>query len=420
MAAFLADSKELETLYQQYSRPLFALCYLHTGKASSAFALMRVALYDMALEEKRFVAAAASEEGFFRSVFQTCAYYHSQSRRAKRKLTVQETAGQPDSGQARAVLPFTVTDTLRGILRLSSLKKCMLYFSVGLQWSAEKIREVTDFTPRQTESRVASALKKLSVSRETARTALLSLDPGEAAERVWDMALFEMGEKDFTSAQRYRLFRRGMDNVIPYIALGVLLLCGFSWFAVDRGWLGAQPYVPSKAGTVTSPAPNTEDPLAESPAGPVEIFVPADGGFTRYTVRDVPPHWEQIVSQMVALGGAPEGTRLLRADLFSNDLVSMIDSSVTALVSQGDEHHLTLEFSQDAADAFADDTNFPLFQAMAATVAGRYQDFSPLTTLSFQSGGKELACSGKTAQDLLTEELTVTKTVEIGYREAAS
>mgnify|MGYP007027372861 CR=1 FL=1 len=53
-------------------------------------------------------------------------------------------------------------------------------------------------------------------------------------------------------------------------------------------------------------------------------------------------------------------------------------------------------------------------QAMAATFAAYTQG---LDRLSFRCQGEELTVNGKTAQDFLDGQLTITRTVETDYRE---
>ena len=54
-------------------------------------------------------------------------------------------------------------------------------------------------------------------------------------------------------------------------------------------------------------------------------------------------------------------------------------------------------------------------QAMAATIGGYYGD--SLEELSLRCQGEELTVNGKTAQDFLGGQLTVTRTGETDYRE---
>ncbi|MFR6277396.1 MAG: hypothetical protein ACLULM_00425 [Acutalibacter sp.] len=114
---------------------------------------------------------------------------------------------------------------------------------------------------------------------------------------------------------------------------------------------------------------------------------------------------------MVYVGGAPAGTTLLSANLDSGGTESSDGSTVTYTL--GDTLSLTLEFSQEAASLSGEEGERTL-QAMAATFAAYTQN---LDQLSFRCQGEELTVNGKTAQDFLDGQLTITRTVETDYRE---
>ena len=149
------------------------------------------------------------------------------------------------------------------------------------------------------------------------------------------------------------------------------------------------------------------EPLEE--LGPV--CKPEEGGFAEYIVHNTPYSPEDILRQMVYLGGAPAGTTLLSANLDSGGTESSDGSTVTYTL--GDTLSLTLEFSQEAASLSGEEGERTL-QAMAATFAAYTQG---LDRLSFRCQGEELTVNGKTAQDFLDGQLTITRTVETDYRE---
>ena len=118
---------------------------------------------------------------------------------------------------------------------------------------------------------------------------------------------------------------------------------------------------------------------------------------------------------MVYLGGAPAGTTLLSANLDSGGTESSDGSTVTYTL--GDTLSLTLEFSQEAASLSGEEGE-RMLQAMAATFAAyTAQTAGDVNQLSFRCQGEELTVNGKTAQDFLGGQLTVTRTVETDYRE---
>ena len=109
-------------------------------------------------------------------------------------------------------------------------------------------------------------------------------------------------------------------------------------------------------------------PVASQPAedygvGTAAVFRPEGDGYIRYDVTDCPLDPETLLRQMVALGGAPEGARVLSA--------------------RREGGCLTLELSEEAALAESRE----MMTAMSATFAAAYPE---LTELRLIAAGKEL------------------------------
>ena len=172
-----------------------------------------------------------------------------------------------------------------------------------------------------------------------------------------------------------------MDNAVPFLALGLIVLAAAAYLGVEQGWFTGRPYAPSAA--VES------QPVSSAPREPadVSVYVPEEGGFVEYTVHNTPYDWEGLVRQMVYLGGAPEG------------------SSYVSSHQEGDT--LAVEL------AGASPVDGPLLQAMAATL----QAFSGAERLSLRCDGQELTADSQTAQDFLKAFLPITRTAEVDYRE---
>ena len=192
---------------------------------------------------------------------------------------------------------------------------------------------------------------------------------------------------------------------MPFLALGVVAICVVAFLGVEHGWFG-----PSSVPVQGTAQESSSDDLPLE-VGDVSVYVPEEGGFAEYIVHNTPYSPEDILRQMVYLGGAPAGTTLLSANLDSGGTESSDGSTVTYTL--GDTLSLTLEFSQEAASLSGEEGERTL-QAMAATFAAYTQG---LDWLSFRCQGEELTVNGKTAQDFLDGQLTITRTVETDYRE---
>ena len=402
------STQQLKELFDQYGADLFALCYLQAGRPAQALDLMAAALCDMAANPRLWAQAASPREGFFRAAYLNC--LDNSLRRPKRRKKKKDS---PLEEVPRA-LPFTLTDPLRQVMKLRLAHKAALFCRERLGLSGEESARVLGTSPLRAQRLAESALKKAGVTQGQARANLEALAPGpENLERVWQEFLDQQGRGGFAARQRCRRARRFLDAAMPYLALGVVAVCAAAYLGVEYGWFGA-PYTPTQPieGVITQEGYGGDFAVSlPIETGDVSVFVPEEGGFAEYIVHNTPYSPEDILRQMVYLGGAPAGTTLLSANLDSGGTESSDGSTVTYTL--GDTLSLTLEFSQEAASLSGEEGERTL-QAMAATFAAYTQG---LDRLSFRCQGEELTVNGKTAQDFLGGQLTVTRTVETDYRQ---
>lgn len=402
------STQQLKELFDQYGADLFALCYLQAGRPAQALDLMAAALCDMAANPRLWAQAASPREGFFRAAYLNC--LDNSLRRPKRRKKKKDS---PLEEVPRA-LPFTLTDPLRQVMKLRLAHKAALFCRERLGLSGEESARVLGTSPLRAQRLAESALKKAGITQGQAQTNLEALAPGpENLERVWQEFLDQQGRGGFAARQRCRRARRFLDAAMPYLALGVVAVCAAAYLGVEYGWFGA-PYTPTQPieGVITQEGYDGDSAVSlPIETGDVSVFVPEEGGFAEYIVHNTPYSPEDILRQMVYLGGAPQGTTLLSANLDSGGTESSDGSTVTYTL--GDTLSLTLEFSQEAASLSGEEGE-RMLQAMAATFAAYTQG---LDRLSFRCQGEELTVNGKTAQDFLGGQLTITRTVETDYRE---
>lgn len=406
------STQQLKELFDQYGADLFALCYLQAGRPAQALDLMAAALCDMAANPRLWAQAASPREGFFRAAYLNC--LDNSLRRPKRRKKKKDS---PLEEVPRA-LPFTLTDPLRQVMKLRLAHKAALFCRERLGLSGEESARVLGTSPLRAQRLAESALKKAGVTQGQARANLEALAPGpENLERVWQEFLDQQGRGGFAARQRCRRARRFLDAAMPYLALGVVAVCAAAYLGVEYGWFGA-PYTPTQPieGVITQEGYDGDSAVSlPIETGDVSVFVPEEGGFAEYIVHNTPYSPEDILRQMVLLGGAPEGTTLLSANLDSGGTESSDGSTVTYTL--GDTLSLTLEFSQEAATLSGEEGE-RMLQAMAATFAAyTAQTAGDVNQLSIRCQGEELTVNGKTAQDFLDGQLTITRTVETDYRE---
>lgn len=401
MASFTPDLDQLHELYCQYGADLFALCYLQAGRPAQALDLMAASLCDVAASPKLWELAASGKEGFLRVGHLNCV--DASLRRPKRPKRKKDTSGQE---APRAVLPFSLTDPLREILKLRLPARTALFCRERLNLSWEAAARLMGTSPARCQRLYGAALKQAKITAGQARANLETLSPGEdTLDAAWEEFLSQRGQAGFSTRQRYRRARRAMDVAMPFLALGVVAICVVAFLGVENGWFG-----PSSVPVQGTAQESSSDDLPLE-VGDVSVYVPEEGGFAEYIVHNTPYSPEDILRQMVYLGGAPAGTTLLSANLDSGGTESSDGSTVTYTL--GDTLSLTLEFSQEAASLSGEEGERTL-QAMAATFAAYTQG---LDRLSFRCQGEELTVNGKTAQDFLDGQLTITRTVETDYRE---
>ena len=401
MASFTPDLDQLHELYRQYGADLFALCYLQAGRPAQALDLMAASLCDVAASPKLWELAASGKEGFLRVGHLNCV--DVSLRRPKRPKRKKDASGQE---APRAALPFSLTDPLREILKLRLPARTALFCRERLNLSWEAAARLLGTSPARCQRLYGAALKQAKITAGQARANLETLSPGEdTLDAAWEEFLSQRGQAGFSTRQRYRRARRAMDVAMPFLALGVVAICVVAFLGVEHGWFG-----PSSVPVQGTAQESSSDDLPLE-VGDVSVYVPEEGGFAEYIVHNTPYSPEDILRQMVLLGGAPEGTTLLSANLDSGGTESSDGSTVTYTL--GDTLSLTLEFSQEAASLSGEEGE-RMLQAMAATFAAYTQG---LDQLSIRCQGEELTVNGKTAQDFLGGQLTITRTAETDYRE---
>ena len=398
MASFKLDLPQLKELYNQWGGDLFALCFLQAGRPVYAQDLMVSALCDMASNPKLHALAISGREGFLQAGYQTCR--DASYRRPKRHKK-----GKSSQREPRPSLPFTMTDPLRGILKLRLPLSAALFCRERLNLDPAGAGKLLGCSPLREERLHAAALKKAGITQGQARAALESLVPGEwELSHAWEEFERQQSQPSFGARQRYRRVRRVLDAAVPYLALGVVVLCVAAYFGVEYGWFGAA-YTPTQPvdGVVVNEGYDGDTLLQSAPdTWDVTVYVPEEGGFAAYTVRNTPQSLSELVRQMVLLGGAPEGVSLLSFQLG--------DGSGSSASAQ-DATQLTVELSEQAADLSGEEGE-RMLQAMTAT----FHDYAGVKELSIRCGGEELTVNGKTAQDFLGQDVTVTRTVETDYR----
>ena len=374
----------MKELYLENARDAFALCYLYAGPVRQALPLLRSALEDALYLDKRREKALSGREGFLWAVQEACNEFYEKDPFGRKKYKKHK----KDTGDS-VTLPFFLTDSLRAVLKLHGVYRAPLYLVLAREYTPEEAARILDTSPRRVEALIQKALKKLKFSREKAAQALsvLGLEEEDAA-RIWQRVEEAAAQPDFEKKHRSRRIWRGLDQAVPYLALAIVVLGIAAYLGVGQGWFTGEPYTP------TAPQEELESSSGPAATGDLSVYVPEEGGFAAYVVHDTPYRPEDVLRQMVYLGGAPAG-------------VSLLSSSQESLSA-------VWELSEEAASLAGEEGERTL-QAMAATIGGYYGD--SLEELSLRCQGEELTVNGKTAQDFLGGQLTVTRTGETDYRE---
>lgn len=374
----------MKELYLENARDAFALCYLYAGPVRQALPLLRSALEDALYLDKRREKALSGREGFLWAVQEACNEFYEKDPFGRKKYKKHK----KDTGDS-VTLPFFLTDSLRAVLKLHGVYRAPLYLVLAREYTPEEAARILDTSPRRVEALIQKALKKLKFSREKAAQALsvLRLEEEDAA-RIWQRVEEAAAQPDFEKKHRSRRVWRGLDQAVPYLALAIVVLGIAAYLGVGQGWFTGEPYTP------TAPQEELESSSSAAATGDLSVYVPEEGGFAAYVVHDTPYRPEDVLRQMVYLGGAPAGVSLLSSS--QENLSAVWELSEEAASLAGEEGERTL-------------------QAMAATIGGYYGD--SLEELSLRCQGEELTVNGKTAQDFLGGQLTVTRTGETDYRE---
>lgn len=253
----LAPGESLEALFTRLGDDLFALCYLHVREASGACALLRQVVFQFSLPSSKGQ-SQEPEERLLSMTLATCKDFHTWGRKRQNQLKTGK--GLDPVGTPGGALPFVLTDTLRLVQKLSPSQRSLVFLLCRLGRSPQQAAALLRCPTQRVAPRLAAALKKTDCTEEKMKSQLASLAlGGERLANQWDLISFHMGEKNFLSSQKTKVFFKALDNAIPYIALAIVVFLILAVIAVQQNWFST--------GSPSSAAPTSSVKSAELPVG---------------------------------------------------------------------------------------------------------------------------------------------------------
>lgn len=229
LGKYQADNDLLEQLYLQNKDPVFRIAFLHGCTTNEAISIINDTLLDLASSESR-VEKSRTETGLLHYLHLMCMDFYR--KKLRRNIKAEQLRGQN--------LPFQMTDILIDILRLPPDTKTPLAVHLGCGLSVEETAKITGkgrgFVTRQ----LHTAKKKLSKYseaeiRESLESVMVKTD---THQRISDKFILNITEKGTGPRQSLKRFKRSLDNIVPYITIGILIFILFSFLSVHFGWFG--------------------------------------------------------------------------------------------------------------------------------------------------------------------------------------
>lgn len=225
----MADNDLLEQLYLENKEPVFRIAFLHGCTTEEAIAIINDTLLDLASSEGR-MEKSQHGTGMLRYLHMMCMDFYR--KKLRRNIKAEQLRAQS--------IPFDMTDILIDILHLPPDTKTPLAAHLGCGFSLEEtallMGKRTGYVTRQ----LHTAKKKLSkYSEAEIRESLQSVAvKNETHQRIIDKFILSIAEKGTGPKQSLKRFKRNLDNIIPYITLGLIAFIVFCFLAVQFGWFG--------------------------------------------------------------------------------------------------------------------------------------------------------------------------------------
>ena len=421
MAKQLRSEEALQSALLRFGDAAFRVCYMHTKKPRDAQELLE----DVFMQYLQCTQAFENEDEerlwVLRTAHQSCMDYYASKMRKKLTSAQMQRAGKD--------LPFVVSDELCAILKLSYPYQTMLALCFGeedtLRFASRVIGKPAAMLRRRAEK--APALTGLSPEdmREWIQTIVM---PDDMRSRVQYTILNQSKDKHFGVNSRAKSFKRGLDRAIPYIALGIVVVCALSVVAVRAGWFGT-PYVRTpdvilEENTPVSSAPDgalSEESHAATPAPEssadesraaavldVPVFVPSDSGLAQYNYTGLEADVSVLIQKMVEKGAFP-------ADVTLDALDYMRNGEVVSALRSGEQLEVRLYFSGALQTHLDGAKSTASLEAVAKTFRAFYEAADmTLAKLEIYSDGKPVVVGGMeiNCTSLMYGELPVSDVID--------
>ena len=421
MAKQLRSEEALQSALLRFADAAFRVCYMHTKKPRDAQELLEDVFMQYLLCTQAFENEEEERLWVLRTAHQSCMDYYASKMRKKLTNAQMQRAGKD--------LPFVVSDELCAILKLSYPYQTMLALCFGeedtLRFASRVIGKPAAMLRRRAEK--APALTGLSPEdmREWIQTIVM---PDDMRSRVQYTILNQIKDKHFGVNSRAKSFKRGLDRAIPYIALGIIVVCALSVVAVRAGWFGT-PYVRTpdvilEENTPASSAPDgassaeshAATPVPESSADEsraaavldVPVFVPSDSGLAQYNYTGLEADASVLVQKMAEKGAFP-------ADVTLDALDYMRNGEVVSALRSGEQLEVRLYFS-GALQTYLDGAKSTAsLEAVAKTFRAFYEAADmTLAKLEIYSDGRPVVVGGMeiNCTSLMYGELPVSDVID--------
>lgn len=421
MAKQLRSEEALQSALLRFGDTAFRVCYMHTKKPRDAQELLE----DVFMQYLQCTQAFENEEEerlwVLRTAHQSCMDYYASKMRKKLTNAQMQRAGKD--------LPFVISDELCAILKLSYPYQTMLALCFGeedtLRFASRVIGKPAAMLRRRAEKAPALAGLSPEDMREWIQTIVM---PDDMRSRVQYTILNQIKDKHFGVNRRAKSFKRGLDRAIPYVALGIIVVCVLSVVAVRAGWFGT-PYVrtpdvileentpasaaPDSASSTESHAatPAPESSADESRAAAVldvPVFVPSDSGLAQYNYTSFEADASVLVQKMAEKGAFP-------ADVTLDALDYMRNGEVVSALRSGEQLEVRLYFSGALQTHLDGAKSTASLEAVAKTFRAFYEAAGmTLAKLEIYSDGRPVVVGGMeiNCTSLMYGELPVSDVID--------
>ena len=298
---------DFESSHKNYFDTVYRIVYLYIKRQNDTADVVQDIFFKFLLNKKSFDTEEQRRMWFLSAAYAGAMDYFRAKLRVEPKLSLMKSWN----------LPFAINDDLEALFSVQEKYRAPLYLKYYEGCSDAEIGKIMG----KSASSVARLLKngteqfekRLKLAENAPKEGEVKLDPEsvkasfgriicktERKEHLYYDCLRDYNKKKVINKAKFRYFKRKLDKYIPAIAIVAIVICVFSWYAVNSGLLTGHQFVHSD---------DLMDQYEYHYSGDgtsIDTYAVVDGGFAEYELQGFNGNAYDLWAKMCDIGAMPK------------------------------------------------------------------------------------------------------------------